>query len=267
MRGMDHHRGHIIEDYAEHLIARGMAQATIKARRDLARRALHAWGEQPSPTQIVAFLDDYSGWTRRTYHGHLSDWCAFLAERTGSRNAAAIVRKEPLPRPRPHPLTADELVRLRAVADRRADAWVLLGALAGLRVHEMAKVRAEDVTREAIYVVGKGRQAWTVPTHPDLWELASRMPAAGPWFPSPQHDRSHVSASLVGGCVRNLFRQVGLTGGAHRLRATYGTNLARSGVKLHVVQQLLRHQSLSSTQHYLGVSDDEKRAAIAALVA
>ena len=63
------------------------------------------------------------------------------------------------------------------------------------------------------------------------------------------------------------MREVGLPGSIHRFRATYGTNLLRNGENLRVVQELMRHASLATTQHYLGVSEDEKRDAIGRLAA
>lgn len=43
------------------------------------------------------------------------------------------------------------------------------------------------------------------------------------------------------------------------------TTLLRQGVNIRVVQTLMRHQSLTSTQVYTAVDDDERARAIAGL--
>lgn len=155
---------------------------------------------------------------------------------------------------------------LENATTERLRLWLLLGLLAGLRRHEVAKIKGADVDENAIYVLGKGGQAAVVPTHPLLWLAAQDMPA-GYWFPSSHRDRPHVSANLVGDVVRRHFRSLGIAGSIHRTRATYGTTLLRNGHNIRVIQGLMRHRSLSSTEHYLGVTEDERVAAINSLAA
>ena len=61
------------------------------------------------------------------------------------------------------------------------------------------------------------------------------------------------------------MRRHGLSGSLHRCRHTYATTLLRSGVNIRVVQSLMRHESLSSTQAYTAVEDDERTAAVSGL--
>lgn len=55
---------------------------------------------------------------------------------------------------------------------------ILLAALAGLRAHEIAKVRGEDVdpVERTLRVTGKGNVTAVLPLHRDLVELAATMP-------------------------------------------------------------------------------------------
>jgi integrase/recombinase XerD len=78
-----------------------------------------------------------------------------------------------------------------------------------------------------------------------------------------------VSTSQVGNKIRDHFRACGIEGegAVHRLRYSFGTNLARSGAQMRVVQDLLRHASLETTMRYVAVDSDEKVAAMRMLVA
>lgn len=258
-----------IRDYETWLRAQGFSQNTIDQRVRFAERRLSAWGTwQRTPRDLALWLERYGGWTRLTYHNHLTSLYAWVETVEGAPSPMAGIRRGPSPQPRPRPLSPEEVVRvLENAHDERLRLWLLLGLLAGLRSHEIAKIRGVDVGQDSLYVLGKGARADNVPTHPLLWRIAADMPA-GHWFPSPQHDRPHISASLVGQQVRAHFRSLDIASGSvHRLRATYGTTLLRNGHNIRVIQGLLRHRSLSSTEHYLGVTEDERVAAIRSLVA
>ena len=58
-----------------------------------------------------------------------------------------------------------------------------------------------------------------------------------------------------------------IEGSHHRCRHTYGTSLLAAGANLRVVQELMRHESVTSTQIYTRVTADERREAVARLVA
>lgn len=48
----------------------------------------------------------------------------------------------------------------------------------------------------------------------------------------------------------------------HSLRHTYGTEIQRKGKDIRVTQDLMRHRSISSTQIYLHVTDEQRNRAI-----
>lgn len=180
----------------------------------------------------------------------------------------ATLRRPATPRPNPRPLTAQQLDRVLDGASGDLRAMMLLAWLAGLRAHEVAKMRGEDINAREIRVTGKGGQTAFLPTHPDLWELAQEYPREGLWFPSPVNVGEPLHPVNVSARVRRRFRAVGIESGSmHRLRATYGTSLLRGGANLRVVQTLMRHQSLATTEHYLGVDEDERMAAVRMLAA
>jgi site-specific recombinase XerD len=146
-------------------------------------------------------------------------------------------------------------------------AWLTLALYAGLRAHEIAKIRGEDVTEDTIYVRGKGGVDAQIPTHPVVWALALDRPRTGWWFPSSASTLGHVRSTSVSTETTKLFTANGIEGSIHRCRHTYATQLLRAGANIRVVQELMRHKSLSSTQIYTAVDEEELRNGIAGLQA
>lgn len=143
---------------------------------------------------------------------------------------------------------------------------VLLAALAGLRVHEIAKVRGDDfdLERGTLTVVGKGNKRATIPLHPILLDLVPTMPA-GYWFTHWETPDEPISGKSCGQAISRAMQRAGVEATAHQLRHWYGTSLLESGADLRTVQELMRHESLATTQVYTRVTSERRRAAIHAL--
>jgi integrase len=176
------------------------------------------------------------------------------------------MRKPRHPRDQPNPVTDEEL---RQALERSTDWWrvaIQLAALAGLRVSEMAQLRREDVTPGWILIRrAKGGDPATVPTHPQLLELVADRPAG--WL-LPGAGGGPVNGRSLPPKARNYFDSIGLPAvHLHRFRHWFATNLLRRGADLRVVQELMRHRSVSSTQAYTQVVDAQRTAAVALLPA
>lgn len=65
--------------------------------------------------------------------------------------------------------------------------------------------------------------------------------------------------------IHQSLQRAGVVATPHQLRHYYGTSLARNGVNLRVVQQLMRHESLATTQIYVQVDAEQMRAGVATL--
>lgn len=258
--------------FADWLRSWGAADTTISNRITTIQAGARAWGDPlvVDGDTLAGWLGnpDYSAWTRVAYYGHLRSFFGWLLD-TGKRDddPTSKLRRPKTPVNRPRPLTADEVDRALEAAKGRQRTWLLLALLAGLRAHEIAKLRGEDITRESIYVMGKGGQAALIPTHPALWELAKAHPRTGWWFPSPTASGGYVSPKSISTLTTRLFIELGIDGSIHRCRHTYATRLLRGGATIRVVQDLMRHSNLATTAAYLAVDDDERRAAIGGLVA
>lgn len=255
--------------YRQWLAELGLSANTINQRADFFEWRLRSWGTFDVPAhQVTEWLNDHVGWTRLTYFNHLTSIYGWLNEiAPGHPNPLARFKRPRRPRPHASPLLDEEIDAALSTTTGDLRAWISLGYLAGLRAHEIAKIRGEDIDQVTLHVIGKGGlEAW-LPTHPDLWAIAKSYPREGYWFPSVQAKRQHVSAGLIGMRVREHFRDLGITKGAtHRLRHTYATHLSRNGVPTAVIQLMLRHQSIATTEAYIGVSAAELADAVRTLL-
>ena len=259
-----------VSDYLTHLRSWGASPATVKVHRVVANALVWRYGPPQGITtdMITEWLasPDFSPKTRAAYCSHARGWFRWLVESGRlDRDPMTKVRNPRQPKGRPRPLTPREVAVVMDSAHGHLRTWLLLGMLAGLRAHEVAKVRGEDVTETSLTVLGKGGKVAILPTHPDLWALAQTYPARGFWFPARRSD--HIHSNTVTKGATDLFLSLDIAGSHHRMRHTFGTSLLRGGANIRVVQELLRHESLATTAIYTAVDDDERTAAINLLAA
>ena len=185
-----------------------------------------------------------------------------------------------MPRLLPETLSAAETGRLLGApaADALLDRALLeLLYAAGLRVSEALRLDLEDLSLDGAFVrvIGKGDRERLVP----VGEVA--LEALRAWLDGPRRQamaEHHVQA-VRGGPVflgrrgRRLARQqawaivkraaagAGLAGrvSPHTLRHSFATHLLEGGADLRIVQELLGHASISTTQLYTHVTGERIR--------
>lgn len=207
---------------------------------------------------------------RATYFGHLRAWFAWLVnEQYREDNPMDRMKSPKVPRREPRPVTDRELAAILDVqVRRRTRMMILLAALQGLRCHEIAKMRGEDVNIKdgLVIVTGKGGVTATLQLHPMVRDLAVEFPRRGWWFPTYNGnelaEQGPVLPRSVSHTVSEVFKRAEVSGGAHRLRHWHATELLDSGTDVRVVQTLLRHANLSTTALYTQVNREQQRAAI-----
>ena len=150
--------------------------------------------------------------------------------------------------------------------DRRDLAVLELLYAAGLRVSELCGLNRSDVDLRGrtVTVLGKGGKQRRVPIH-DAAVAALRA-----WFedgrdamegPAEAAFVNRRGARLGPRDVRRILdRRSASPTHPHALRHTYATHLLDGGADLRVVQELLGHASLATTQVYTHVSKERLRA-------
>lgn len=172
---------------------------------------------------------------------------------------------------------ADVSAFLADLVTHRDRAIVLLMVFGGLRAAEVRSLRLADVDqgRRQVRVVGKGGRERTVPVERAFFaELAAYLRSERPpglstpecfvVLRGPTAGRAMTEAGM-----RSIFRYHRATSGAtrvrpHRLRHTYGTELAAAGIDLLVLRDLMGHASPETTAGYVHLSNEHLAAEYAA---
>ena len=284
-----------IDGYLTYLhVERGLAPATIRAyRADLhdygaSRGVSRGWAR--SPDAAVGYL------AARTRRGRRND--PGLAPSSLRRRAAAlkgfyrfaygegligvdVAAHLDLPRPSrllPETLTVDETERLlEAASDTRDRALLELLYAAGLRISEAINLDLEDLSRDGAFVrvIGKGDKERLVPVGEVALDwLAGWMdgPRAvlialhhvsplrgGPLFLGDRGGR--LARQQAWAAVKRAALGAGLTDrvSPHTLRHSFATHLLEGGADLRVVQELLGHASICTTQLYTHLTGERIR--------
>lgn len=203
--------------------------------------------------------------TRRTERGALTAFYTFLQDeglRTDNPSTKLPVVR--VPKGRPRPFTAEQIdAMLAAGAYAKTRAMILLGYYQGFRVSSIAAVHGHDIDLlgNRIRTVVKGRKEVRLPLHPVIAELALTMPGDDWWFPARQGRDGHVHSTSVTDLITKAKKRAGITDEKltpHSLRHAFGSDLVEEGVDIRVVQELLVHENLSTTQIYTQVSERRK---------
>jgi integrase/recombinase XerC len=197
-------------------------------------------------------------------------WYRFLVRRgVVVANPARDVRSPRLPRKLASFLPIDEAHvmldgrHLGGRAPERDRAILELLYASGLRVSELVGLDVDDVDRaeRTVRVLGKGNKERVVPFGRQAGRalaayLERRGAARGALFLNARGSR--LSARAVGTIVRRSARAAGLARRVtpHTLRHTFATHLLDAGADLRMIQELLGHSRLSTTQRYTHVASD-----------
>lgn len=249
------HRGEIITVEALGTVSAAEVRAWLADKREGAN------GKQLAARSLSQALSAV-----RSFHG-------FVDRRMGVPCPGLALVRGPKVRPgAPRPVSEDQArgLLIEAGADPDRDPWeglrdqavltLLYGC--GLRISEgLSLTRGDAPLGEAIRITGKGGKTRIVPVLPVVREAVDAYLAALP-CPTEAGDPLFIakrggalSPRHVQAAMQLLRGRLGLPDRAtpHALRHSFATHLLGAGADLRVIQELLGHASLSTTQRYTQV--------------
>lgn len=257
-----------LEQHLAYCELRNLRPLTIRARRAHVERLARAHDPVTvAPAALYAWWETrpLSAASRASELPHLRQWFVWL-QRSGYRtdDPTLDIPTPRVPRHRPRPIAVDDMERAIETARGPLRDWLTLAGYAGLRAFEIAALRGEDIDRAAGQVHvrdGKGGHQRSVPAHPRV--LALDLPDRGPcWINARGRPYSRNSVCHA---TREHLHALGIQSSLHKLRVRFGTSTHNACRDLRVVQELLGHASVRTTQLYVEVDDDRYREAVLAL--
>jgi integrase/recombinase XerD len=284
-----------IEAFLEMMSAeRGAAKNTLDAYgRDLADYLGFLSARKTTPTgadreQVVAYLASLSaeGLSAASSARRLSavrQFHRFLcADNIRPDDPTRIVASPRARRPLPKVLSVAEVDRLLAIAEAEANAdaspqkqamalrlYVLLELVyaTGMRVSELVGLKRAAVLRDASFLTirGKGSKERVVPVNDrarDAVRAYLQTLEPGVWlFPATGED-GYLSRQVFARALKGLAGRAGISPARvapHVLRHAFASHLLAGGADLRVVQTLLGHADIATTQIYTHVLDEKLR--------
>ena len=240
--------------------------------------------EQIDRSLLRAYLAelDAAGYVKASIARRMAELRSFgdflVREDVLERNPFRTVGAPRIPKRLPHYLTTAELEVLLSVPDTstprglRDRAIIEVLYAAGLRVSELVglNVRDVDLAQAQVRVVGKGGKerigllgrpavrAVSAYLNGGRPELLGQRPTGALWL---NHRGGRLTVRGVALVLDKAGRQAGIRTSVspHVLRHTFATHLLDGGADLRVVQELLGHANLVTTQIYTHVSQSRAR--------
>jgi integrase/recombinase XerD len=267
---------------------RGLSQNTLGAYRSnlsalarwLAKRGTPLMRTSRADLQDFIASRTRGGWRPGSAAGQLTSFRQFfryfMRERAIDEDPTALIAMPKVRRALPVSLTEEEITALLSAPDAshplgnrdRTMLEVMYGS--GLRVSELVNLRQGEVNlnQGAIRTIGKGDRERMVPLGEEALH-ALREFMGGPRaqilgirqteyiFPTGRAGR--MTRQAFWHIIQRYARQAGIAKAIspHTLRHAFATHLLNHGANLRVVQMLLGHSSLSTTQIYTHVARED----------
>ncbi len=271
-------------------LAAGLGHRTIDSREEMLRNLAERTQKAPSELTLDDLLEflgrphfrtgqPLSAGTKQVERSYLQQWGRWAYEEgIVSEDPARRLPKVKMPRRKARPLRLEHIAAML----EQDTLWqstldlVTVAANTGLRVGEIVRIHGADYDpyTQELRSLRKGGFVQYIKLTPVLVELAERMPRDGWWFPSEYSNKEfpdgggHILMKSASTRITSVMRRVGITDTrltAHSIRHFYCCLLLAQGVPLHVVQEMMGHASLATTQLYIEVQQHEIDAAVASL--
>jgi integrase/recombinase XerD len=281
----------LVERFIDHLwVEFGLSDNTVAAYRADADHFLRFLGEasgkrlcEANPADLYAYLSRSAQDSSRTTARRLSAlrrlFRFLLRERLIAADPTALVEGPRIGRRLPHSLSEADVEALLAAPDvgtplgLRDRTMLELLYATGLRVSELVQIRLADINlaQGVVRIVGKGDKERLVPVGEVALEWLTRYfeDARGDILKGQLTDAVFPTARGAA-MTRQSFWQIIKKHGAHAgiscalsphtLRHAFATHLLNHGADLRVVQMLLGHADISTTQIYTHLARERLKA-------
>lgn len=203
----------------------------------------------------------------------LSSYISWLNDTLGTKykKPRLFSAKETRP-PSPVVLTPDELAMLIRQMTGQSRAMVSLMAMCGLRQNEVfaLTVGQVDIDGRVLRIYGKGGK-WRATPLPEPLVDDMRARCAGRGTDELVFTSARTGRQVTD--IRKSLRRAADRAGinkhvtAHLLRHSFATALVNAGENLRIIQEILGHADIQTTQVYTHIAAQSKRAAVDKLVA
>lgn len=268
----------LLVQYTEEMRVRQYSPATIEDRTAVLQR-LARFARKPLPDCDAADVRDFQATfahlapaSVNVYSRHIKaffDWAT--KRRLLAENPCEEMVVPKVPKGRPHPTAADDLRMIFACTSGSLRIAYVLAAFAGLRRGEICALQRPDLNladagQPTALVRGKGRKERVVPLLPPVVAelLDYGLPRAG-WVVLRNGKRYDPEKLSIDSHYHLLGLGVQTT--LHSMRAAFATRAAQVTHDPLFVRDLLGHESVATTEIYVGTSMLDAHARLTAMSA
>lgn len=278
-----------IKEYETHLrLERNLADNSVQGYRhdvEILRQYAEERGLEPHDVTVdhlreilkeLADMDIAVTTQSRIISGWRSFYHMLVMEDVMQDSPAALIEMPARPKHLPDVLSDEDIAAIQATFDRSkpgpARNYVIIEVLygCGLRVSELCNLKLSNIypDEEMIQVIGKGNKERWVPINAHaLKQLEDYiLYIRSQLTPQPGEDKyvflnlrgHHLSRVAVFQFIKEAVEKAGLHKhvSPHSLRHSFATELVQNGADLRAVQEMLGHETLSTTEIYTHLSRD-----------
>ncbi len=265
----------IVEKFRNRMLANGKSRNTVKMYSYVSEKFLEFIGYDKSKINMEAvekykeYLVIEKGYSKSSVYLHIRALEAFFTFL--GLNELSKLKPPKRPQRVPTYLTDEDVRALIKNAETLRDKVIIeMLAYTGVRVSELCHLKLSDIdlNRKSIRIrSGKGDKDRIVLfkdnilTDLNLYihEIKSQNPKADFLFPTKRS--KYISPISVERIIRKLAKSSGIDKKVtpHVLRHTFATSLLRNGADIRIIQVLLGHSSISTTQVYTHVDSNDLR--------
>jgi len=255
--------------YDAELILKGRSAKNLEMERQILTK-FHSYlnDSKPSPELAKGFLSQYSNKKPRTRARYATIIKSFMKWRGQPMDDFKVKVPKTLPS-----YTEDSDIQklFDAIEHKqthkgcivRDSLLVELGLKTGMRRSELANLEPKDIHGDFLVVIGgKGDKDRMIPLAPVIAQRLKNFIKDM----EPDEKVFKLKAVSISDKIRQLAKKAGLSGfHAHTMRHKFATDLLEKGVNIKLVQELLGHTDLGTTQVYLSIVDQGLHDAVATL--